>query len=231
MHFLSYLPPTFTKMFWVHFHDFCVQKQTCLPWSPDAFWRFSVCKLKIKLWEQFLNFCVQKRRFFLWISDAFFKFSACKFYRKSSGRNFTSCASKTETVCCGVQTHFASSPLANLTEKALGTISRILRPKTKLFAVKFRRISKVLCLQGLQKKLWAQFHDLCVQWGSCFPWSLYAFWNFLLSSFIKKVLGAFPDLCVQKWSCLLWSSDAFWKFSACKLCKKSCCCNSTLYAF
>jgi len=37
------------------------------------------------------------------------------------------------------------------------------RPKMKLFAVQFRRILEVLCLQGLQKKFWAHFHDLCVQ--------------------------------------------------------------------
>jgi len=30
IHFLSYPPPKFTKMFWAHFHDFCVQKQSCL---------------------------------------------------------------------------------------------------------------------------------------------------------------------------------------------------------
>jgi len=80
------------------------------------------------------------------------KFSACEFKKKSCGCIFPIYASKN---CREVQTHFGSSPLASLTEKVLGTISQILRPKTKLFAVKFRHISKVLCLQGLQKKFWA----------------------------------------------------------------------------
>jgi len=74
---------------------------------------------------------------------------------------FPDFASKNEAVCCEVQTHSGSFPLASFTEKVLGTISRFVNSETKLFPVKFRRISKVLCLQGLQKKFWAQFHDLC----------------------------------------------------------------------
>jgi len=35
----------------------------------------------------------------------------------------------------------------------MGAFSRFLRPKSKLFAVKFRPILEVLCLQGLQKKV------------------------------------------------------------------------------
>jgi len=77
-------------------------------------------------------------------------------------RNFTIYASKNEAVCREVETHLGSYPLVRLTEKILGAISRIMRPKTKLFAVKFRRILEVLRLQGLQKKFWAQFRDLCV---------------------------------------------------------------------
>jgi len=45
----------------------------------------------------------------------------------------------------------------------MGAFSRFMRPKTKLFAVEFRRIFDVLYLQGLQKKFLAHFHDLCVQ--------------------------------------------------------------------
>jgi len=57
----------------------------------------------------------------------------------------------------------------------LGALSRVFRPKTKLFAVKFRRILKVLRLQGSQKDFWAHFHDLCVQKRSCLLWSSGAF--------------------------------------------------------
>jgi len=59
--------------------------------------------------------------------------------------------------------HFGSFRLACFLKKVLGAFSRFLRPKMKLFAVKFRRILELLSLQVLQKKFWAQFHDLCVQ--------------------------------------------------------------------
>jgi len=91
------------------------------------------------------------------------KFSPCKVYEKSYGRIFTIFASSDEAVCYLFQTHFGRSPHSRFAKKFLGAISRFLRPKTKLFAVEFRRISEVLCLQGLQKKLRAHFHDLCVQ--------------------------------------------------------------------
>jgi len=38
-----------------------------------------------------------------------------------------------------------------------------MRPKMKLFAMEFRRILEVLCLQVLKKKFWAHIPDLCVQ--------------------------------------------------------------------
>jgi len=62
-------------------------------------------------------------------------------------------SSKNEGICREVQTHFGSSLPANFTEKALGAISRVVRPKTKRFAVKFRRILEVLCLARFIKKV------------------------------------------------------------------------------
>jgi len=109
--------------------------------------------------------------------------------------------SKNEALSGEVQTHFGSFHLARLIKKVLGALTRFLRPKTKQFAVKFRRIGsslparftekvlgaclrfmrpkaklftvkfrhnlEVLHLQGLQKKFWAHFYDLCVQKRSC----------------------------------------------------------------
>jgi len=45
--------------------------------------------------------------------------------------------------------HFASSLPAIFTEKVVGAVSRVVRPKTKLFAVKFRRILEVFAFQAL----------------------------------------------------------------------------------
>jgi len=61
----------------------------------------------------------------------------------------------------------------------------------KLFAVELRRILEVLCLQDLQKKVRAQFHDLCVQKWSCLPWNSDSFWKFSPFKLYKKVLSAF----------------------------------------
>jgi len=76
-------------------------------------------------------------------------------------------AFKSEAVCREVETHFGSSPLARFAEKLLGAISRFVRPKTKLFEVKFRRILEVIRMQVLRKKFWAQFLDFCIQKRSC----------------------------------------------------------------
>jgi len=71
--------------------------------------------------------------------------------------------SKNEVACCEVQTEFGSFRFARVMKKVLGAFSRFLRVGAKLFAMKFRRILEVLCLQDLQRKFWAQFHDLFVQ--------------------------------------------------------------------
>ena len=63
-------------------------------------------------------------------------------------------------------------------KKVLGAISRFMRPKMKLFAVKFRRILEVFAWWGLWSKFWAHFHDLCVQKWSCFLRSADTFQRF-----------------------------------------------------
>jgi len=92
-------------------------------------------------------------------SVAFWKLWLCLVYEESSWRIITIFASKNGAVCREVQSHFESSPLARFTKKFLGAFSRFMCPKTKLFAVKFRRILEVLCLQVLQKRFWAHIHD------------------------------------------------------------------------
>ena len=46
-----------------------------------------------------------------------------------------------------------------------------------------------LCLQGLQKKFWAHFHNLCIQKWSCFLQSLDAYRTFLPCEVYKKFSG------------------------------------------
>ena len=97
--------------------------------------------------------------------------------------------SKNEAVCREVQMHSGSSLTASFTEKVLGAIPRFVRPQTKLFAVKFRRILDVLRLQVLQRKFWANFHDLCVQKRSCLLWSSHTFCKFSASKVYRENSG------------------------------------------
>jgi len=119
----------------------------------------------------------------------------CEVYEKSSGRIITICAYKNETACREVQMHFRSSPLPRFAEKVLDKFSRLMYPKTKLFAVKFTHILEVICLQVLQKKMWAQFHNLCLQKRSSMLCSSEAFWKVSACCKIdKKVVGAFSRI-------------------------------------
>jgi len=124
--------------------------------------------------------------------------------KKSSGRIFSIFASKHEGISRELQTHFGSSLPASFTEKVLGEISRVVHPKTKRFAVKFRRILEVLCLRVLQQKFWAQFHDLCVQERSCLPWNWDAFWKFSSCEFYSKSSGRNSTICASK-------NEAVWR--------------------
>ena len=144
-----------------------------------------------KLWAHFRNLCVQKWSCFLRSSDAFWRLSPCEVYDESSGRNITIFTSTNEAVCREVQTHFQRSPFARFTKQVMGSFSLFMCPKTKLLAVKFRRILDVLCLQVLQKSFWAHLHDLCVQKRSSLPWSSDGFWKFSPWKLRKKDMGAF----------------------------------------
>ena len=147
--------------------------------------------LQKKLWAQFHDLCVQKWSGLLWSSDAFWKLSPFKLYKKSSGRILPIYASKNEAVCRAVQTHFGSSLPASFTEKVLGAIPRFVRPKTKLFSVKFRCILEVLCLQVLKKKFWAQFTIFVLKNETVCCEVQTHYGSFRLASFVEKVLGAF----------------------------------------
>jgi len=79
--------------------------------------------------------------------------------------------------------------------------------------MKFRRILEVLCLQGLQRKFWTKFHDLCVQEWSCLPWSSDRFWKFSPCKLQKRVMGAFARFLRPRMKLFALSLKAFWKFS------------------
>ena len=210
------------KKFWAQFHDLRIQKRSCLSWNSDAFWKFSACKLKKKLLAQFHDLCVQKRSCLLWNSDAFWKFSACKFYRKSFGRNSTISVLKNEAVCYEVQTHFGSFHLTSFVKKVLGAFIQFMCPKTKLFAVKFRRVHfGSSCFARFVKKIQGALSRFVHPKMKLFAVMLRHISEVLrLQGSQRKFWTNFHNVCVQQRSCLLFSSDAFCKLSACTFDKK-----------
>ena len=52
------------QKFWVHYHDFSVNEQSCLPWSSDGFWTLSPCKLYKKVTGAFSRFLRSKMKLF-----------------------------------------------------------------------------------------------------------------------------------------------------------------------
>jgi len=72
-------------------------------------------------------------------------------------------------------------------------------PKMKLFAMEFRHILEVLCLRVLQKKFWAQFHDLCVQKRKLFDCEIQMhFGRSLPARFTEKSSGRNVRIYVSK---------------------------------
>jgi len=77
-----------------------------------------------------------------------------------------------------------------LDKKVLGAFSRFLRPKTKLFAVKFRRILEVICLQGLQKKVPGAMSRYMFPKMKLVPVKLAASWSCRLFKVYTKSSGS-----------------------------------------
>jgi len=189
-HFGSSLPARFTQEVLGAFLRFMCPKMKLF---PAKFGRisevFTLRGIQRKFWAHYHDLCVQKRNSLAWCSDAFGNFSACKVYAKSSGWNLTIYASKNEAVCCEVDTHFGSFLRASFIKTFLSAFSHFLCPQTKLFAVKFRRILEVLCLQGLQRKLCTNFHDLCTPKRRFLLWSSHTFWKFSACKVYRKSYG------------------------------------------
>ena len=199
------------KMLQALYHDFCIQKPSSLPWVQTYFgsFRFAKC-MKI---SGRICMIYTSRNEVVWheVQTYFWSCMPVRF-TESFGRNFTIYASKNEAVSLEIQTHFRSFLPARFAEKVLGAISWFMHPKTKLFPVKFRRISKVFRLQDLQKVLGEIPRFMCPR-RKLFEVKFRIFWTLYACKVYRKFWVQFHDLCVQKQSCLLWSSDAFWKFS------------------
>jgi len=115
---------------------------------------------------------------------------------KGFGRNFTIYASKNEAVSREIQTYFGRFLSASFAENVLGAISRVMRPKTKLFAVKLRRILEVLRLHGLQKKVLGAFSRFVCS-ANKHSW---------LQHFVKMIWARFTILHSHKFFLCCWNT-------------------------
>ena len=116
-YFGNSLPAILQKSFWAHIHDFCVEKRSCLPWSSDAFWKFSAFKVYKRFLGAFSRFLRRKTKLFFVKFKGILEVFSMQALWKRSWHNFTINASKNVTVCREVQTHFGTSLLPSVTHK------------------------------------------------------------------------------------------------------------------
>jgi len=75
----------------------------------------------------------------------------------------------------------------------------IYAPQNEGYALKFTLILEVLYLEGLEEKLWAHYHDLCVQKRSRLLRSSDTLWKLSTCKvYRKKLCVHFHDLCVKQ---------------------------------
>ena len=188
-----------------HFGSFCFAR--FMKKVLGAFSRFMCPKMKLfpakfrhilevytlrglykKFWAHYHHFCVQKQSCLSWSLDGLRKFSPCMLCKKFWAQFHDLCVQKRSCLLWSSDAFRKFSP-CEVYKTVLGTLLPFLHPKTKLFAVNFRRILDVLHLQGLQRNFWAHFHDLYVQKRSCFLWSSDAFRKFFACKFCRKNYG------------------------------------------
>jgi len=145
MHFLSYPSPTFTKMFWAHF---CAQKRSCLPWSPRAFWRCSLCKLK-KSSGRICRFLRPKTKVFSSNFRRNLEVLVLQVLQKKFWVQFHElCVQKRSCLLWSSDAFWKFLP-CKLCKKSSGRIFSIYASKNKLFTVEFRCILEVFAFQAL----------------------------------------------------------------------------------
>jgi len=113
-------------------------------------------------------------------------------------RIFPIYAFKNELVCREVQTHSGRSLPASLTEKVVGARTRFMRPKTKRFAVKFRRIVELSPFK-LHKKGSGRIFPIYASKKEAVSWEVQTHSGTSLSASLKeKFAGAIPRLVLPK---------------------------------
>jgi len=118
------------------FHDLCVQKRSCLPWSWDALRKLSPCEAYRKNFgRNFTNYASKNEAVCREVQTHFGSSPFARFTEKVLGAISRFMRLKRSCLLWSSDA-FWKFLLCEVHEKALGAISRFMRPKTKLFAVK-----------------------------------------------------------------------------------------------
>ena len=166
------------RKFCANFHNLCVKKWSCVLRSLDAFWKFSPCEVYNKSSGRIIMiFASTNNAVCHEVQTDFGSFLRASFIQKLWAHFLNFCVQKWSCLLLSSDA-FWKVWLCQVFKESFRRNLTIDASKTKLFAVEFRRILEVLCLQGLQKRFWAQFYNLCVQKWSCFLQSLDAFRKF-----------------------------------------------------
>ena len=192
----SSLPARFTEKVVGAIPGFVRPKQSCFLWSSDAFWKFSASKIYWKSSGRNSTIFSSKNEAVCREIHTHFESSLPASFTKKLWAQFHDFCVKKRSCWLWNSGAFWSSRFARFMNNVQGALSRFVHPKIKLFPVMFRRISEVLRPQGLQRKLWTNFHNWCVHKRSCLLWSSDAFGKFPLVRLIKKFWAHFHDLCV-----------------------------------
>ena len=94
------------KRLWVQFHALCAQKQSCLPWNSDAFWKVSAYTFYRKCSRRNSRIGASKSKAVCREIQTHSGSSLPASFTKSCRRNSTIFVLKNEVVCCVIQAHF-----------------------------------------------------------------------------------------------------------------------------
>ena len=172
-HFGNFHLARFIEKFWAHYHEVCVWKRSCLPWSSGAFLKFIACKFCRKGSGRIFTIFASKNETLSWSWDAVWKFSLCEVYKKFWAHFHDLCVQKrscfpwslpleTASFVSSGKLHCVSCEACHRNYRVVIIIiviirqwqialSRFLRPTPMLFTGKFRRILEVFSMQSLWK--------------------------------------------------------------------------------
>ena len=141
------------KSFWAQFHDFCVQKRSCLLLSSGAFQKFSACKVYRRSYGRIFTIYASKNEVASCeVQTHFGSLHLARFIKKFWAHHPDVCVQKRSCLPWSSDAFLKFSASRVYGESSV-RISGFSRPKAKLFALKFTHILEVLCLQGLHKKV------------------------------------------------------------------------------